>query len=335
MRHRAFFYRPHRLTGYTVEHVGKTRFPEHHNGIDSFPVHSNGREDGCRRYVVVPQAMVHRLKVPYPLAGVGIQTDDGFREEIVSLPPATVIVVARRTDGEVHQPSLYVDRERRPDVGVADVAPRVVFPGFVAELAWLRSGVEAPHPFSSPHVERLHVARWVVLVGEAVADTVADDHQVLIHNRWRRVGVVKFVHLPDEVAGEVDLAAAPKAGNRRSSGRIQSDESPTAVDEHASLLAVCPCGHTSVHEPGSVGGLTPTVGARIVAPELGAGFGIECNDTVVGCAQEQSVVDHQRSNLEVARVGGLGGVGIIDPLFVGPPFPGHRQVSDVVSIDRG
>src|SRR5688572_540754 len=98
------------------------------------------------------------LVVPLALAGIRVETDYRFREEVLSRPAAAVVVVARRADGHVKQPALLVEAHRRPDVGVAGELPGAGVPGVVAEFAALRNGVELPHQFPAACVKGTHIA---------------------------------------------------------------------------------------------------------------------------------------------------------------------------------
>src|SRR5688572_31044958 len=90
---------------------------------------------------------MHDLEMPLALAGVGVEADDGFGEEVLPGPASAVIVVARGADGHVEQAALLVDAHRRPHIGVAGELPRPAVPRVVAEFAALRDGVELPHQF--------------------------------------------------------------------------------------------------------------------------------------------------------------------------------------------
>src|ERR1051326_2704567 len=107
--------------------------------------------------------------------GAGVEADDRFREEVVALPRAAVIVVPRRAHREEDEAAHGVHGERRPDVGVADPGPGAVPPGRVAGPARLRNRAPPPDPPAGPRVERLDVARRIAPVGEPVGGAVAED----------------------------------------------------------------------------------------------------------------------------------------------------------------
>src|SRR5262249_46681229 len=111
--------------------------------------------------------------------------DDRLGEQVVALALTAKPIVARRSNGQVDEPARAVDRERRPDVRMALVLPRVIFPGLVAGLAGPRHGVEAPEMLAGAGVEGLHVAGRIVMIDETVADRVADDDDVAPDDRRR------------------------------------------------------------------------------------------------------------------------------------------------------
>src|ERR1043166_6467738 len=112
--------------------------------------------------------MVHGLEMPDPRSGARVEADDRLREEVVALPRAAVIVVARRAHRQEVEAARGVHGEGGPDVGVADPGPGAALPGRVARLAGLRYRAPPPDPPARPRVERLHVARRIAPIGEPV-----------------------------------------------------------------------------------------------------------------------------------------------------------------------
>ena len=204
-RHRAFFDRPDRLAGDTIEHEREPLLRELHDGVDgAAAVRSNRHQIRRRRVVVVPQAMMHDLVVPFPCAGIRVEADEGFSEQIRAGTPPAVKVVARRAKRHVDEAAIGVERHRRPGVGVAGEAPRISLPGVVAELARLRDGVKRPHLAAGARVERADIAGRIVAIDQAIA--VAEDDEILVHHRRRRVGVVQLVDRPHQPLAQIDRA---------------------------------------------------------------------------------------------------------------------------------
>src|SRR5712691_2966017 len=202
---------------------------------------------------------MHDLIVPLADAGRGIEADERLREHVRTGTAAAEEVVARRAERQIDEPTLGVERDRRPDVRMSGVAPRVVAPGVVAEFTRLRDRAERPDLPAGARIERANVARRIVSVHEPIADTVAENDQVLVDDSRRRVGVVRLVDFPHEAAAQVDDAARPETLDRAPGGGVQTDQPIPAVHEEAKLVAggaVPPRGDAAVHEAGAVRRLT-------------------------------------------------------------------------------
>src|SRR5216684_3855073 len=198
---------------------------------------------------------MHDLVVPLADAGRGIKAHERLREHVRAGTAAAEEIVARRAEGQIDEPAPGVERERRPDVRMSGVAPRVVAPGVVAEFTRLRDWTERPDLLARARIERANVARRIVSVHEAIADAVAENDQVLVDDRRRRVGVMRLVDLPHETAAHVDDAARPETLDRAPGGGVQTDQPIPAVHEDAKLVAggaVPPRGDAAVHEAGAV-----------------------------------------------------------------------------------
>ncbi len=162
--HRALLDRPHRLACNAIEHECEAFLGELHDGVDLFSVDRDGRQHRRRRQIVIPQAVMNDLEVPFARAGIGVQAHQRFAEQIVTGTIAAIEIVARRAHREIHQAAALIQRERRPYVGVAGEFPGIVAPGIVAEFARLRNSVEAPDALAGARIEGAHVARRIVLI---------------------------------------------------------------------------------------------------------------------------------------------------------------------------
>ena len=61
--------------------------------------------------IVVPQVVVHGLKVPQPLTAGGIERDQRIAEQVRPLAVAAVIIGRRRGQRQEHDAALGVDAE--------------------------------------------------------------------------------------------------------------------------------------------------------------------------------------------------------------------------------
>ena len=80
---------------------------------------------------------MHELEMPLARAGLQIDADEAFGEEIVAGPVAAVEVGRWRLDRQIDEAELFVDGDLRPHADVAVGGPRLVLPRVVAELAGL------------------------------------------------------------------------------------------------------------------------------------------------------------------------------------------------------
>ena len=144
LRHRTFLDRPDRFARHAVEHIGEPLLAHLRDRFDIPAIDRDVDQRRRRRKVVVPQPVVHHLKMPDPLTGGGIQTNQALREQIVAQPMPTVPVVGRGPDRQIHVAEFLVSAHDGPHIRVARIAPRVVLPGVVPELSGLGDRVERP-----------------------------------------------------------------------------------------------------------------------------------------------------------------------------------------------
>ena len=176
LRHRPLLDRPDRLARHAVEHVEPAGLARHDDDVAVAPVLADGRQLRRRAGIQVPEIVVHELEVPQPLAGARVERDDRRAEQVGADPVGAVEVVGGRAERDVGDAARGVDRHLAPVVGAADVLPRVLRPGVVAELAGTRHGMERPHELAGQDVVGADVAgrRHVAFAGGA-----AEDEQVL------------------------------------------------------------------------------------------------------------------------------------------------------------
>ncbi len=169
----------------------------------------------------------------------------------------------------------------------------------------------------------------VVLVHQAIADAVAQDHQVAVDERRRGVRVVLAVDWPQQVFGQIDLAVLAEARHRQAGLGIERNQAMAGVEEDAQGALVAPRRHAAMDEPLAAGRLTVVVGLRVEGPDLASGGRLEGNHAVVGRAHVEHAVDHERGVLE--RTGKR--AQLLVRLLAGLPLPGHAQPRDVIAVD--
>src|SRR4029450_4758680 len=103
--------------------IGKALLRDLRNCIDLLSTHRNRHQVRLRTEVVVPEAMMRRLKVPRDLSARSIQAQQGLGIQVGARPSASVEIVARRGGWNVQQPALGIDRQLRPYVCVSRHLP--------------------------------------------------------------------------------------------------------------------------------------------------------------------------------------------------------------------
>src|SRR5216117_4026438 len=96
-------------------------------------------------------------------AGLGIEAHQRTGEQIVSRPRASVGIIGRVLDIEVHVTQFSVDGERPPNAGIAGEV-RPAQPGFGSRLTRPWNGVEDPRAFAGVNIKGHDVALDVFLV---------------------------------------------------------------------------------------------------------------------------------------------------------------------------
>ena len=127
------------------------------------------------------------LEVPDVFAGLRLDRDDRVAVGVVAGAIATVVVGRRAADRDIDDAALDVDRRvERPHVGARAILPaarvvgRVLAPGLVPRLSWLRHGPELPQLRTGDDVEGARVA------GRALRNLLrrrADDGDVAVDRR--------------------------------------------------------------------------------------------------------------------------------------------------------
>ena len=106
---------------------------------------------------------MHNLEMPLALAGLQIDANQAFAEQIVARPLSAVVVGRRRFHRKINQPEFFIDGHLSPHAGVAVGGPGTVLPGFVAELARPWNGVERPQQLAGFNIKSPHQALGVVM----------------------------------------------------------------------------------------------------------------------------------------------------------------------------
>jgi hypothetical protein len=227
-----------RLAGLAIEDVRPPGLPDFSDRLPraATDVHVH-QDDGIDR-VVVPDVVVHLLKVPLVLSGLHLDGDHRDGVEVIAGAHGAVVIGTGVAGGEIDKPELRVDRRRLPDrraavlPGVAPFRPR-----FGARLTRSRDRVERPDEPPVSRVERLDAAaRSLVGAGKAgdhhavEVDRGGGDREVVLpalgldrprHPACRALDRHELaIELPDEhhVLAERHTLVVPTAANRGDGG---------------------------------------------------------------------------------------------------------------------
>lgn len=168
----ALFDGPDGLAGDAVEDPHEALLADLRNSVDRFSVLMQCEELRGGGIVVIPDVVMHHLKMPEALAGAGVESEEAVGEEIGSSAVDAVEIVFRAGSGRIDDPTLFVERELTPDIGAADSIPCAGRPCFVTELAGMRDGVEGPDDAAGANVEGSQIAGRgaIALIGGRAQD---------------------------------------------------------------------------------------------------------------------------------------------------------------------
>src|SRR3954452_19207636 len=112
--------------------------------------------------------------MPLADAGRGVEAHERLGKNVRSWPAAPVEIVAGRAERHVDQTARRVERNRRPRVGMAGVAPRGRTPRGLTEFSRLRNRLDRPDLPAGARVESADVAGRIVAIHETIADAVPE-----------------------------------------------------------------------------------------------------------------------------------------------------------------
>ena len=251
-----------------------------------------GEQRRLRRYVIIPDVVMHHLKSPHEFTSARAQGHHRIRPLVVALSEAPEIIRARAPRWNENHVAFGIHRNRGPRI--ARAGPRLRFrrPG---------DGIPCPTEFSASRVERANDA---ALEGDCaiVADRGARDDQVLEDGRSRSDLVVARV-AQFYAAREVDLAVRSKVGAGLSGGTVQGDQTCIKCpDENSQGARFTSLG--TRFSPGRYaarGDFRRAVGQLklgVKFPKLRASFRIQGDHVIVWSAQKEFSVSEDGRSLK-------------------------------------
>ena len=130
--------------------------------------------------VIVPDVMVHFLKVPAVLAGARLNGDDGRGVQVVTTAHSTIEVRARVARREIQQPQFAIDSRCVPDRAAAVLPGIAVFgPGVVARFTRTGHRIERPQRLAVACIKGFDAPAHA----QFATGNASDDHAVVVQRR--------------------------------------------------------------------------------------------------------------------------------------------------------
>ncbi len=280
---------------------------------------------------------MHGLEVPYDFSRGGAKGDDRARVPVLALPHSAEVIGRGRGGGQEDEVALGIGGDHRPHVRPAGAGRASIAPGGVGSLARvLRDGVESPAEGARARVEAAHLSAGR---GQAavVGDGGARHHDVADHGRGRRhlVGLelerrhaqaAPQVHHP--LLAEVRARPAALRIERHQARVDRRYEDAATADRARGGAAVPPITDAAAREvPVAALGID----ARVMAPPLTSGGGVERDRAPEGRAEVHRAGDHERRGLER----GWAAPARHDSGLAGMEGPGHLEASHIRPVDLG
>src|SRR5215469_13565234 len=181
LRNRAPFNRPQRLASHAVENEQEALLRSLCDRIDCRTVPVDRHQLRSRCGVVVPEVMMHKLKVPQIFACSHVQRDEAIRKEILPLAICAIKVVGRSARGGVQDASFLIHRELAPDVRSSDIGPGIGRLSFITPFSGVRHGVEDPSKTARAHIVGTNISRGRSIL---LACSRANNKEILENTTW-------------------------------------------------------------------------------------------------------------------------------------------------------
>ena len=180
---------------------------------------------------------MHRLEVPDPFAGRGIEREQRVGEEVGTQPIAAVKIGRGRAGRDVDEAAGSIHRHARPRVRAARCLVGVGWPGIVSEFARPRNGMEGPADLAGARIVGAYVTGRRTLF---FSDSRAPDQYVLVDDSRTGRHQVCIGDVASEAHAEVHGAGIAEGGNRMTGLRIERVQPATGGKEDAPVATISP-----------------------------------------------------------------------------------------------
>src|SRR5258708_34191814 len=171
-----------RLAGHAVKNITPSGYAYFRDGRAKLAVVFQIKPDHGARRIIIPQVVMHLLKVPAVLARLCLDGKNGHREQVIAFAQAAVEIRRGVAGREINQAMLRIDRGRLPHHGAA-LPPHctVLRPALVTHLTGSGYGVERPQGLAILRAEGSDTASG----GELASGKAADNHPVVVERPAR------------------------------------------------------------------------------------------------------------------------------------------------------
>ena len=217
---------------------------------------------------------MHHLEVPDSDAGLRLERHQALGKEIMARVLSPIIIIARRTEGQIDVSQLLVAAHDRPDIRIASMLPGVVLPRFDAWLFALRHSMEHPPLLAGPRIKASDVTwrhgfhAWIVNDRRPHNDDIATD------NGRGSDAIQRGVNRTVQALRQIDAAMRAEFCDRLSRFGVEGNELRIPrTNKNALPLPVRPIGDAAVHES-EIGGRSLLVALRVISPDGLPGTGV-------------------------------------------------------------
>ena len=260
LRDRRFLDADQRLARDAIQDIDPSGLADFRDGLAKLTVVLQIKQDHGTRRVVIPQVMMHLLKVPTVFSGLCLDGDDRYGEQVVALAQAAVEIRPCIAGGKINEPALRIDGGRLPHHGAAVCPRRIILrPALVTRFSRSWYGVEGPQRFPILGAECPNsAARRQFAAGKS-----ADYHAVEVQRRTRNgESVLPALRLdrPNLLAGAL----------------VQRDDGAVKPPQKDFSLA----NRDAATRPAAAHGRDGFFQVRLINPKLFTGLGIDCKHIV-------------------------------------------------------
>src|SRR5690606_13663583 len=119
------------------------------HGINSFSIMGDGKQIWRGRKIPVQDIVVHKLKMPEALSGIGIQGNQAVGKKIFAGTVSSVKIKGSRACRSIDDTTFIINSQSRPVIGTSYyfIGMQIGRPGIIAKFPGSRYGIDYPFYF--------------------------------------------------------------------------------------------------------------------------------------------------------------------------------------------